>query len=139
MPLRFPGQQFGLSDRIKPMKYINVTRDNRNSDYTLVEPTVSGQLLHFGAQSVEPKLGGVAVPMTKVNVRVDVPTTTTSCGVECPVPVNESIAISLNVLRGGESITALRAEVDRCLDIALAQYSLAYGIVPPATADFQSE
>lgn len=121
------------------MKYINTTRDIRNSDYVLVEPTVSGQVLHFGAQSVEPKLGGVAVPMTKINVRVDAPTTITSCGEECPVPVNESVTISLNVLRGGDSIAMLRAEVDRCLDVALAQYSLAYGIVPPATADFQSE
>lgn len=123
------------------MKYINTTRDKTASEYVRTEPSFDGSVVQFGATSVNPSINGTVVPMVKGFVRLSVPSAVTPCDPDaCAGTINEAVKVEFNIKGGNTaSLAALRLEVNRVLDIALAEYNFANGIVPPVTAAFASE
>lgn len=119
-------------------KYTNAIRTKDLSEFARVEPSFDGTLATFSAKTATPNIGGVVVPMVHGKVRLAVPTPVanpcdpSACG---PV-VTEAIAVDFNVQRGGENLAALRDEVVRLVDLAIADYQFANGLVPPTDADF---
>lgn len=54
--------------------------------------------------------------------------------------LTESVKISWNVRYGNAaSLDAMRAEMNRVLDLAIAEYGALQGLVPPVYATFESE
>lgn len=122
------------------MKYINTTRDKTTSDFVRTEPTFDGSVVQFGATSVNPSINGTVVPMVKGFVRLSVPSAVASCNPEaCAGTINEAVKVEFNI-KGGDtaSLAGLRSEVNRVLDIALADHNFANGIVPPVSTTFAS-
>lgn len=78
------------------------------------------------------------VPMVKGSVVGSRETPATVCGESCPPLMRESFRIEFSILKGGD-LASLRSEVIRLLDVALDEYHLASGLVPPAYADFKAE
>lgn len=116
--------------------YVNTDRTKTTSSYVKTAPSFDGTELTVDVRSVAPSVSGTIVPMVRGFARVTVPAPVASCDPsECGSSVNEAVELKFNVKRGSD-ITSLRAEVNRVLDIAIAQHSLLYGVVPPATANF---
>ena len=61
-----------------------------------------------------------------------------TCENDCGVPVNEAVRIDFNVVPSLNNLNALRDECVRVMDVAIAEYYLAQGIVPPVSATFES-
>lgn len=119
-------------------KYTNAIRTKDLSEFARVEPSFDGTLVTFSAKTATPNIGGVVVPMVHGKVRLAVPTAvnvpcdSSACG---PV-VTEAITLDFNVQRGGENLSQLRDEVVRLVDLAIADYQFANGLVPPTNAEF---
>lgn len=118
------------------MKYINTNRDTTASAFARTEPTFDGSVLIVSAQPVKANVSGSTVNMVKGHVRLTTPKSVEICDSVCAGSVNEMVEIRFNSVSGFDNIETLRAEVIRCMDVAIAKYSLAYGVIPPATADF---
>lgn len=121
------------------MKYINTLRDRSQAEYAQTEPTFDGSVAHFGTRTASPSIGGQVVPMVKASVRLSRPTAVTLCNDTCPVSVNSAVEITFNVVRGDTAtLAAMRTEVNRLLDEAVADFQFANGLVPSGNADFAS-
>ena len=121
-------------------KYTNTQKAPNASVFVQVAPTMAGSEVTFNASSVQPKVGAVAVPMVRGSVRLASKADFTTCASECGVTVNESVRIEFNVIdKSNSNLAALRSECVRLMDIAIAEYYLAQGLVPPVSADFASE
>lgn len=119
-------------------QYINTNRDKTSSDYARVLPSFDGSTLTFTVKSAAPVVAGQVVPMVHAKLRVVTPAVVTSCNpAVCDSSVNEAITIDFNVKRGSD-VTALKLEALRVLEVALSEYQLNNGVLPPATADFTS-
>lgn len=118
--------------------YINTIRDKANSEFVRTEPSFDGSVLQFNAVPVNPTIVGVVVPMVKGYARLSVPSPVDSCNpAVCGGSVSQTIKLEFNILRGDTAaLASMRAEVLRCFDVAVADYQLANGIVPPTTATF---
>lgn len=118
------------------MKYINTDRNKTASNYGRVEPSFDGSQVTFTVKTASVLAAGQQVPMVSATVRLTTPHEVTPCDpTKCGASVNTAAAISLNLVRG-EDPTAMLAEVQRVLGVALTQYYLSDGVLPPATADF---
>lgn len=119
------------------MKYINTDRSKQEADYARIEPSFDGSLLHVSVKNNNPSINGTIVPMINAKVRLAQPTSVELCDTSCSGVVNEALEVKINVKRGNNgAIATLRAELNRVLDILIADYQLANGVTPPATADF---
>lgn len=119
------------------VKYQNIGfAADKASFIDAVTNTAGANSLIF-ANSVKqaPLAGGAKSPMVSGSLTVNIPTSVT---VDQAVTVlNESLKIQWNFSRGTTaSLTALRAEMNRVLDKAIADYNLTMGLVPPVYADF---
>lgn len=121
------------------MKYTNTQKAPNASTFVQVAPTMAGSEVTFTAASVKPKVGVTAVPMVRGSVRLASKADYTACNDTCGVTVNESVRIEFNVLdQSTSNLGALRSECVRLMDVAIAEYYLAQGLVPPVSADFES-
>lgn len=122
------------------IKYTNAIRTKDLSEYARVLPSFDGTVVTFSAKTATPNIGGTVVPMVQGKVRLAVPVAATNpCDPSLRGPVvTEAIAVDFNVQRGGVNLQALRAEVVRLVDLAIANYQFANGLVPPTDADFGS-
>jgi len=118
-----------------PKQYMNTDRTKTSANYIQVQPEVTCIEATFNVKGVSPNVSGKVVPMVNGGIRLTSPVSIDACDSTCPVVITESVEIKFNMRRGGD-VNALRAEAVRLLDAALADYSLAYGVVPPATASF---
>lgn len=119
-------------------KYISTLRDKANSEYVRVSPSFDGGMLHFNVSTARPTINGTVVPMVKGSVRLAVPAEVASCDPSaCAGTVNEAVKIEFNFRQGGVNFATLQTEVMRCLAIAIADYQLANGVLPPVSADFE--
>lgn len=120
------------------MKYINTTRDKTTAEYARIEPSFDGSTCVISVKNASPVVAGKAVPMVNAKVRVVTPAIVASCNpAVCDSSVNESFTLDFNVKRGAD-VTAIRTEALRILNVAINEYQLHNGVVPPATADFTS-
>lgn len=120
------------------MKYINTLREKSHATFVRVEPTFDDTQIDVSSSSVTPQVAGQAVKMVKATVRITTPSEVRNCNDECVAHVNEAVALSFNLRQGGANLAALKAEVIRVFDDLVANYQLVNGVVPPATADFDS-
>lgn len=119
-------------------KYTNITRARGSADFARTSPSFDGSTVLFKVAEAKPNIAGTTVPMVRGTVRLTTPVNAASPDV-APAVVNEAVAVEFNVRRGGASLAAMRTEVVRLLDAAVANYQLANGIVPPSEAVFDSE
>lgn len=121
-------------------KYTNTQKAPNTSVFVQVSPTMAGSEVTFNASSVQPKVGAATVPMVRGSVRLASKANYATCETECGVTVNESVRIEFNVVdKTDGNLAALRSECVRLMDVAIAEYYLAQGLVPPVSADFASE
>lgn len=117
-------------------KYINTNRDKASATYTRVEPTFDGTILTFTVKSASPFLGGKAVPMTHARLRMVTPAEVSNCDPNaCKPSVDQSVTLDFNVLQGTDP-SAMFEEARRVLELAIEDFKLSFGVVPPATAEF---
>lgn len=121
------------------MKYTNTSKTQNNASFVQVSPMMAGSQVDFSANSVTPNISGTIVPMVRGYVRLTSKVGYTPCGSECSTQVNEAVRIEFNVVQSLDNLEALRDECVRVMDVAIAEYYLAQGIVPPVSADFASE
>lgn len=118
------------------MKYINTDRSKTTSNYGRVEPSFDGSQITFSVKNATVTTAGQAVPMVSATIRLTTPKVVASCDpTKCDSSVNTAATLSFNIPRGA-SPSDLMEEVERVTGIALSQYYLADGVLPPATADF---
>lgn len=118
------------------MKYINTTRDTKTAAYVRTEPSFDGAEVDFSITPVQPKINGESVKMVRGIVRLTEPSEVVACDDRCVGHVNEVMELRFNVRQGGESLEALLAEVTRVYNVAVDNYQIANGVVPPVTAQF---
>lgn len=116
-------------------KYQNTAFDGGKSQF--VDVTNQAELT-FTAKNVEVSTRSGAVPMSKGVVVVRKQATAIVPCNDCPARVTESVKIEFSTVTGdAASLEALRAEVIRVMDAALANYGLGAGLVPPSYATFE--
>lgn len=115
---------------------------NATRTSTFVDPSTES-VLQFAAKTstVNFKSGSKATLVnlsTRVNrAKVVSDPACTPCGADS---VNTTVELRVNVLKGDvDSITALRADVDRAFNQAIASFQFASGLVPPASAVIATE
>lgn len=120
------------------MRYQNVEFARNRSVFIDTTNSTNPTEATFQSKSVlaQTKNGGVAMVKGSCTVRQEA--TTTTCGSECPVSVVESVDFNFSVLKGASNLSALRVELIRLLDIAITDYSLTAGLVPPVQANFEA-
>lgn len=119
------------------MKYINTIKDKANSEFVRTDPSFDGSVLHFNISTARPSISGVVVPMVKGSVRLAVPTAVDLCDpTACAGQINEAVKIEFNVRQGGANLSTILTEVQRCLAIAISDYQITNGVLPPVSADF---
>lgn len=116
-------------------KYLNTDFKTGASVFTDLE-NPNPNSLTFAASSVNASVKGGPVAMVKGRVALRVASEATVCDATCPVMVNESVVFEFNVRRGASSLTALKAELERVYNLAVTEYGLTAGHVPPPQADF---
>lgn len=119
-------------------QYQNVAFDRSKSVFVDTTSTKSNEAT-FDSKPVMAKIGGTTVPMVRSSITLrSAVQATVSCGNDCPPEIVESVSISFNVEQGADRLVALRAETIRLLDIAIAEYNMTKGLVPPVFATFAS-
>lgn len=119
--------------------YQNATRTgNMSTSVEVGEATNSLLTIQNKVGSFTPT-PGVKVDMVSGTIRVSVPAELTPCGASCTTTVIESAEVRFNFRKGGTNVTALVNEVVRILGIAVADYYLNIGLVPPSEATFAEE
>lgn len=116
-------------------KYANVTRSKNQSDFARVAPSFDGSSVVFKAVDAKPNIAGTIVPMVRGSVRLTTPVNAASTDA-APAIVNETFLVEFNLRRGGATLAAMKQEVVRLLDAAIADYQFANGLVPPSEAQF---
>lgn len=119
------------------MSYQNVSAENGRSKFIKVKPDGTLDELYFTAKRTSlPIGGGVRVNTASAGLTLNSQVNVASEG-EIPTLVGNSVKVTFNIKSGdAAALTALRAEVNRVLDVALAQYNLGQGLVPPTAATF---
>lgn len=117
-------------------QYINTGFVPGASEYADTTDTRHVTTASFTAKSASVKVGNVSQRMTHGALTLVKPFGVTACGDDCEVgQLNESVKVQINVRYGNStSLTAMRAEINRLLDIWQAK-NLAYGVVPPVDTD----
>lgn len=117
--------------------YINTLRDRTSAEYVQTSPSVDGSVLTFTPRQVTPTVNGTPVKMVKASIRLARPKTVSVCESDCGVEITSAVELSFNIQSGDtETLSALRAELDRVVDAAIADFQLAYGLVPSGNATF---
>lgn len=112
--------------------YINTGFVPGASEYADTSDTKHVASLTLGGKSAVVKVATATQRMTNSSLTLVKPFGVLACDAECEVgQLNESIKVQINVRYGNnDAITAMRAELNRLLDIWQAN-NMAYGVVPP--------
>lgn len=122
------------------MKYVNTGLTAGKSDFAGVreDDLVDTLTITSRANVVSTQQGSVKMAAGHVSLTSPFKV---ECGESCQTSyLNESIRIQWNVkYANADALAALKTEVLRVLDIVVTEYSVLNGLVPPASAAFQSE
>lgn len=121
-----------------PKKYQNTAFTTGKSAFSNVDAIQPTQAT-FSASAVTASVTGGKVPMVRGAIHLQALASAEVCTSDCPVSVTESVKLEFNVLQGAESLSALRAELDRLFVEASTDYAFTKGLVPPSYATFASE
>lgn len=121
-------------------KYQNVGFAADKSQFIDATSNTAGanSLLFTNTVKLAPLAGGGKKQMASGSITVNLPTSVegTVTGQSATV-LNESLKLQWNFGRGDAAkLVALRAEMNRVLDDAIANYNLTMGLVPPVHATF---
>ena len=116
--------------------YVNTGFVPGSSNYTAIDDPMHVSTLAFNAKASTVKVNSATQRMVAATLSMVQPFGVTACDDGCEVgQLNQSIKVQINCKYGdANSITAMRAELNRLLDIWQAN-NLAYGVVPPITSD----
>lgn len=121
------------------MQYQNITRAKNEASFAQVLPEFDGTSVEFRTKTAAPQIRSVSVPMVNGTVRIVKPVDVVDCDTTCVGSVNESVEIRFNIKDGSTaSLESMILETKRVLDLAVDQYALAHGLVPPSEAAFTS-
>lgn len=121
------------------MSYQNTGFVAGSSKFVKVLPSGTNNEAVFTSKNTAVPVTGGKVNMVSASVALQQPKDVTISAVEgAPKTlINESVKVSFNVVKGSiVDLNAIKGEVDRLLDLAVAEYNLANGLVPPANATF---
>lgn len=122
------------------MPYINQTHGLDKA--TFVEPRQDGYLntITLKAKRSDVRIGASTVAMVSLSALLTEPHVVAECDSVCPVgTLNETARVEVNVRRGNATqIAALRDEVNRVLDAWITDFHATSGVLPPASASFDS-
>lgn len=123
------------------VKYQNIDRSANRSTYVEVGDRSGAQALITSKTTNFTPVSGALVGMTAGAVRVvRAVQASTSCGLDCPPMVDNSVEVKFNVFKDDHTTFAeLKAEAVRLIDEAWLTYNLGLGIVPPSEATFEQE
>lgn len=93
----------------------------------------------FTASRVKATVSGGTIPFVRGKIVLRSNANASVCGNDCPVEVTESFTMDFNVQDGTQNLAAMRAEVLRLFDEAIAKYGFDRGLVPPVYAAFTEE
>lgn len=100
-------------------------------------PVGANGLLFANEVKLAPLAGGGKRQMVSGSLTVNVPISVDATVTGQPATVlNESLKLQWNFSRGGLTVAAMRAEINRVFDEAVAKYNLTQGLVPPVQSDF---
>ena len=100
-------------------------------------PAGANSLLFTNSVKQAPLSGGGKKAMTSGSLTVNLPRTVVGSAGAQDTQLNESLKVLWNFGRGDAvKLTALRAELNRALDEAIANHNLTHGLVPPVSAIF---
>lgn len=121
-----------------PKQYQNVGFEANKAIFSDVNTNTAGPntLVFANADKNAPIAGGARVKMVSGHLTVNQPFEAGEAGSE--TVLNESVKLQWNVRYRG-SLVALRAELNRVLDEAIADHNLTSGLVPPVFATFAEE
>lgn len=118
------------------MAYQIVSFAANKAQFVRISQAGNDEILFGSKVSMVPVTGG-RVSMTSGSVTLNTPKSVTPAEGVVESSVNNSLKISFNIVKGDlTALTALRLEADRLLDAAIADYNLANGLVPTASATF---
>lgn len=119
--------------------YQNVSAENGRSKFIRIKPDGTLDELYFTAKRTSlPIGGGSRVNTASAGLTLNSQVNVAPVG-EIPQLVGNSVKVTFNILSGDSAaLTALRTEINRVLDAAIAQYNLGQGLVPPTAAAFTS-
>lgn len=118
-------------------QYINTGFAPGHSDYSEITDVTHVGTVSFATKATNVKVGAATQRMTSVTLSAITPFGVYACdNASCEVgQLNESIKVQINCKFGSDSsITAMRAELNRLLDIWQAN-NMAYAVVPPVDTD----
>lgn len=93
----------------------------------------------FTASRVRATVSGGTIPFVRGKVVLRTNALAVACGNDCPSEVTESFTMDFNVQDGAQNLAAMRIEVLRLFDEAIASYGFDRGLVPPVYAAFTEE
>lgn len=121
-------------------KYYNTGFAAGKSSFTDVDNQKASGLVNasaFASKTANVTTSNGVQPMATGEVTFTQPFLVTGPAGTQGIPLNEFIGLRFNVRTGNTAaLTALRTEVLRLFDKAVADYALAAGIVPPVSASF---
>lgn len=121
------------------MKYQNIDRTSELASFLRVDPLDNGVLTVKSKKTAFTPTAGVKARMVAGFARLDtLATYTPTCGEACDTPIKETVEIRFNVLEGGANFAANKAELMRVFGLAIDDMYLLSGLVPAASADFDS-
>lgn len=117
------------------MSYQNIGFEAQKSIFADVQSNIAGPntIVFVNSDKNAPVAGGARVKMVSGHITVNEPFTVGEPGAQ--TTLNASVKLQWNCQYKG-SLTALRAEMNRVLDKAIADYNLTSGLVPPVYATF---
>lgn len=119
------------------IKYQNATRGLNETVSVEVGELNGSSLIVRAKNSTFSPAPGMKTDMVSGSIRLVAPVTVTQG--DLAASVDESVEIRFNIRKGvSERVTGLNAEAARVLGLALSQYNLAIGLVPPSEATFAS-
>lgn len=122
-----------------PYQYTKGGLSGATQNVTFVDPSNEGAVT-FTAKSNVLTVGKTKVTMVNATARLNQPVSvgTPECD-PCGQPsVNSGCEIRFNVVKGdATNLAALRTELNRLVDAALADYNLLAGLLPPPSATFE--
>jgi len=117
------------------IKYQNATRGLNETVSVEVGELNGSTLIVRAKNSTFSPAPGMKTDMVSGAVRLTAPVTVTQG--DLVATVDESVEVRFNIRKGATaSVTTLNTEAARVLGLALTQYNLAIGLVPPSEATF---
>lgn len=121
------------------MKYQNIAFSADKAQFIDAVTNTAGPngLIFTNMVKQAPLAGGAKAQMVNGSITINQPTSVVSS--DSTTVLNESLKLQWNFTRASTAkLAAMRVEMLRCFDEAVAQHNLAMGLVPPVYVTFES-